>query len=413
MAIGDKIQNRFTAYRDSYTGVTVERLTEPGNVSHHMYFYNRMSTADGKKLLYCAEAEERRLYLMDMETGEAVQLTEGGGLDDYGGILSSDDKYVYYQQEKVIWKLALSGLERECVYRIAEGWTGDSWTVSGDGRYLSVIETLQESLPKREEGAGWDFFAKTCLAKPRCRIVYVDLASGTSRTLLEENCWLGHVQIRPKDPDTIMFCHEGPYDLIDARLWLVQSDGSRCREQPDDLILTHEFWLPDGSRLAFVYRETTGEKREDIRMINPDTMEEEVWMRCSPYAHFICDRQNHYMVGDAQGSDVPIHLLDTKQPGEADGGKADGEKPGETHKERTVAEQPQEVRNDFIYLVDVEGRSEERLCYHGTSWSAAYGNPQDSHPHPCFTEDGKYVIFVSDREGTPCIYRVKLQQKGD
>ena len=174
MAIGDKIQNRFTAYRDSYTGVTVERLTEPGNVSHHMYFYNRMSTADGKKLLYCAEAEERRLYLMDMETGEAVQLTEGGGLDDYGGILSSDDKYVYYQQEKVIWKLALSGLERECVYRIAEGWTGDSWTVSGDGRYLAVIETLQESLPIREEGAGWDFFAKTCLAKPRCRIVYVD-----------------------------------------------------------------------------------------------------------------------------------------------------------------------------------------------------------------------------------------------
>lgn len=179
------------------------------------------------------------------------------------------------------------------------------------------------------------------------------------------------------------------------------------------MILTHEFWLPDGSRLAFVYRETTGEKREDIRMINPDTMEEEVWMRCSPYAHFICDRQNRYMVGDAQGSDVPIHLLNTKQPGEADGGKADGEKPGETHKERTVAEQPEEVRNDFIYLVDVEGRSEQRLCYHGTSWSAAYGNPQDSHPHPCFTEDGKYVIFVSDREGTPCIYRVNLHQRGD
>ena len=256
---------------------------------------------------------------------------------------------------------------------------------------------MEETLPKREKGAGWDFFAKTCLAKPRCRIVYIDLVSGASRTLVEENCWFGHVQIRPGDPDTIMFCHEGPYDLIDARLWLIQSDGSRyrrCREQPDDLILTHEFWLPDGSRLAFVYRETTGEKIEDIRMINPDTMKEEIWMRCSPYAHFICDRQNRYMVGDAQGSDVPIHLLDSEKPCEADKGK------------------PEEVRNDFIYLVDVEGRSEQRLCYHGTSWSAAYGNPQDSHPHPCFTEDGKYVIFVSDREGTPCIYRVNLQQKG-
>ena len=186
-----------------------------------------------------------------------------------------------------------------------------------------------------------------------------------------------------------MFCHEGPYDLIDARLWLVQSDGSNyrcCRQQPSDLILTHEFWLPDGSKLAFVYRETTGEKVENIRMIDPDTMEEEIFMPCSPYAHFICDRKNRYMVGDAQGSDVPIHLL-KDQPEE--GG---------------------EIKNDFIYLVDVEKREERKLCYHGTSWRAVHGNPQDSHPHPCFTEDNRHVIFVSDREGKPCIYMVDLAQ---
>lgn len=391
MAIGDRIWNRFAAYQDLYTGTEVERLTEPDHVSHHMYFYNRMSTSDGRKLLYCAELGERRLYLMDLETGEAVQLTEGGGLDDYGGMISSDDKYVYYQQEKVIWRLSLSDFKRECVYRVAQGWKCGSWTVSDDGRYLALIETLEESLPKQENGTGWDFFAETCLAKPRCRIIYVDLVSETVRTVVEENCWFGHVQIRPGDADTIMFCHEGPYDLIDARLWLVQSDGSRyrcCREQPSDLILTHEFWLPDGSKLAFVYRETTGEKTEDIRMINPDTMEEEIWMRCSPYAHFICDRQNRYMAGDAQGSDVPIHLLAKETP----------------------EEKPKEVQNDFIYLVDVEKRSEQKLCYHGTSWRALYGNPQDSHPHPCFTEDGKYVIFVSDREGMPCIYRVDLEK---
>ena len=46
MAIGDRIQNRFTAYRDIHTGVEVERLTEPGHVSHHMYFYNRMMTGN-------------------------------------------------------------------------------------------------------------------------------------------------------------------------------------------------------------------------------------------------------------------------------------------------------------------------------------------------------------------------------
>ena len=47
------------------------------------------------------------------------------------------------------------------------------------------------------------------------------------------------------------------------------------------------------------------------------------------------------MVGDAQGSDVPIHLL------------------GKETAEETAEEKPEEVRNDFIYLVDVEKRREQ------------------------------------------------------
>lgn len=120
-------------------------------------------------------------------------------------------------------------------------------------------------------------------------------------------------------------------------------------------------------------------------------------MACSPYAHFICDKQNRYMVGDAQGSDVPIHML--KDTDETQGGETTDASPSSC-----------EVKNDFIYLVDVEKREERRLCYHGTSWRAIHGNPQDSHPHPCFTEDNRHVIFVSDREGKPCIYRVDLEQ---
>lgn len=68
------------------------------------------------------------------------------------------------------------------------------------------------------------------------------------------------------------------------------------------------FWLPDGSKFAYVYRETTGDKIENIRLMDPETLKEEILMPCSPFAHFICDKKNEYMVGDSQGSDVPIHL---------------------------------------------------------------------------------------------------------
>ena len=394
MAIGDKIYNHFSTYTDPYTGTEVERLTEPDHTSHHMYFYNRMTTSDGTYLLYCPELNgERQLYMMNLENGEAIQLTEGEGVDEYGGMFSHDDKYVFYQQSNKFYKLNLADLSRECFYETPEGWNGGSAGMSDDNRFMSIVETKKDTVAAKGGGKNWDFFAQNCLAKPLCRIVYIDVEKKTSHVVIEDRCWFGHTQIRPGDPDTIMFCHEGPYDLIDARLWLVQSDGSNyrcCREQPNDLILTHEFWLPDGSKRAFVYRETTGDKVENIRMIDPETLEETILMPCSPFAHFICDKQNKYMVGDSQGSDVPIHLLNQE----------------EQEKDRAAGI----IKNDFIYLIDVAKRKEEKLCYHGTSWLAKHGGPQDAHPHPCFTQDNRYVIFVSDREGKPCIYRVDLEK---
>lgn len=304
-------------------------------------------------------------------------------------MFSHDDKTIFYQQNNRFYAMDAQTLETHCFYETPEGWSGSAPGMSSDNRFMSIVETKQDTLPPRDGSAGWNFFALTCQAKPLCRIVYIDVETGKSHVVLEDHCWFGHTQIRPNDPDTILFCHEGPYDLIDARLWLIKSDGSRyrcCRKQPSDLILTHEFWLPDGSKFAYVYRETTGDKIENIRLMDPETLKEEILMPCSPFAHFICDKKNEYMVGDSQGSDVPIHLLT----------------------EEMLKEKANTISNDFIYLIDVKKRTEKKLCYHGTSWLAKHGNPQDSHPHPCFSEDNKSIIFVSDREGLPCIYQVML-----
>jgi Periplasmic component of the Tol biopolymer transport system len=389
VAKGSIIKNIQTIYTDEHTGIKITRLTEPTHISHHMYFYNRMTTKGTNKLLYAAEFDgERQLYLMDMKTGEAVQMTEGADVGDYNGMISADYKYVFYQQQNTFYKMDIETLEAECIYQSPAGWKLGSPGLSDDDRYMAVVETKEDTIAQNKKNSGnWDFFAKNCLAKPLCRIVYVDIEKKTSHIVLQDNCWFGHVQIRPKDADTILFCHEGPYDLIDARLWLVQKDGSnyrRCREQDSTTILTHEFWMPDGAKFAYVYRETSGERIENIRMMNPKTLEEEILMPCSPYAHFISDKKGKYMVGDAQGSELPIHLL--------------------TDENAHIGSE-----NDYIYLVDVAAKKEMKLCWHGTSWRAKHGNPQDSHPHPCFTEDNESVIFVSDKDGKPCIYKVDIK----
>lgn len=389
MAIGAKLMSTFVKETDPFTGVTMTRLTDPEYISHHMYFYNRMTSSDGKKLVMCQDRDEgRQLYLLDLETGEMEQLTEGEGVADYDGMISPDNKELFFSQKGIYYRMNLETKEKKEFYRSEEGWKGGAMGNSDDFKYMAIIETKQDTLPAQK--GGWNFFAETCLAKPLCRIVYIDVENGTSHVVLEDRCWMGHPQIRPGDPETIMFCHEGPYDLIDARLWLVQRDGSNlrcCREQPSDLILTHEFWLPSGEKLAFVYRETTGDLIENIRLIEPFTLEEEILMPCSPYAHFICDKKYQYMVGDSQGSDLPIHLL--------------------TEEERKRIKES--VLNDFLYLVDVEKRTEKKICYHGTSWSPEFGNTQDTHPHPCFTEDNEKIIFTSDKSGKPCIYMIAVK----
>ena len=386
MAIGDLLHQTPVTTPDPYTGCPVTRLTPPDHTSHHMYFYNRMVTSDSSRLLYCAEINGRRnLYLMELATGDAVQLTEGDALDDYGAMISADDKSVYYQQDRKVWKLDLATLQRTCLYAAPDGWDCGNWGMSDDNRYLVMTETRRDTLPDLTGKKGWEFFPLTCAAKPLCHIVYLDTQTGEHHIVVEDRCWFGHAQLRPGAPDTILFCHEGPYDMIDARLWLIQSDGSRyrcARPQPKDVIITHEFWMPTGDRLAYVYRKADDGSTETIRMMRPETLEEELFMPCLPYAHFICDRQRRWFVGDCQGQETPIHL----QTGEGRG---------------------QEVRNDFIYLVDIARKKEIPLCYHGTSWTTIHGTPQDAHPHPCFTPDGSGVVFTSDREGKPCVYLAK------
>ena len=388
MAVGDIIKNKFYSYTDPVTGTKITRLTEPDHISHHMYFYNKMVTPDDKGLLYAAEIDgERQLYMMDLETGDAKVLTEGDHIDDYGGILSEDGKYFFFQQNMDFIRMDLESGKQECYYTVPDGWRGSSPGPSHDGKYMSIVETKEDTIAVKN-GIGWNFFRENCLAKPHCRIVYIDVCNHTSNIVLEDRCWIGHTQIRPHDPDTIMFCHEGPYDVIDARIWLVNKDGSnlRCgRKQPEDTIITHEYWFPGGEKFAFVYKDMKEGNNETIRTVDPDTLEEEIIMECSAYAHFISNGDNSYMIGDAQGHDVPIHLLEER----------DREDNGE-------------IKNDFIYLIDPRDKKEIKICYHGTSWKGTYPNPQDAHPHPFFTNSSKSVIFVSDKDGLPCLYRAEL-----
>lgn len=77
MSKGQIFHSTFSEYTDPYTGTIVKRLTDPSILSHHMYFYNRMTTSDGQYLLICQKRDEgRQLYTLNLHNGEIRQITE-------------------------------------------------------------------------------------------------------------------------------------------------------------------------------------------------------------------------------------------------------------------------------------------------------------------------------------------------
>ena len=89
----------------------------------------------------------------------------------------------------------------------------------------------------------------------------VDLATGQSRTLLTSNDWLNHLQFSPTDPGLLMYCHEGPWQLVD-RIWTIRTDGSRnhlVHQRTMEMeIAGHEWWGPAGETVWYQLHYPTG-----------------------------------------------------------------------------------------------------------------------------------------------------------
>lgn len=385
--IGKLYEGELASLKDEETGAHIIRLTAGKHVCHHIYPTMSSTTGDGKFLLYFREVSRRRqLYAMNLETGNSLQLTAGKGVDDYHAAFSADGKHVYYLQENVLWKLDARDLLRERIYSPGTEWTMREFSFSDDERYMVSLEAAAGTDIEALSGLrDWSTFAIGSLLEPRCRLVYIDLETGSQTVLVDEDCWLGRPSIRPGDADTIMYCHEGPYNMIDTRIWLVQSDGSNkrpCREQGQDTVLTWEFWFPDGKQLGFLCWNVHDGRPEEIHAISPETLEETTLCSCPPFAHCSCSPDGRYIVGDTAGSTKPVHLRAEGQAASAD--------------------------DDYIYMCDLLTGEELRICHHGSSFLPKYGTVLDSEPHPVFSKDGRSVIYVSDRGGVPSIYRVDL-----
>jgi oligogalacturonide lyase len=377
-------QLSFHTRHDPDTGALVTRLTPLDVTCHRNYFYQKCFTNDGGRLLFGAELGPGRdwnYHLLDLQTQQAVQLTDQPGENTFGGFLSPDDRHLYFvRAERLLVRLSLDTLEEAVIYSVPDDWVGyGTWVANSACTRMVGIEIRRSDWFPLSD---WQKFREMFFARPRCRMIRIDLRSGAREVIHEIDGWLGHPQYRPFDDDTVAFCHEGPHDLIDARMWFCREDGTQVRcgkEHEEGESCTHEFWVPDGSAMIYVSY-LKGHKERWICSLDPVTLVHRRLTAMPPCSHLMSNHDGSLIVGD--GCATPADVDDT-------GGY--------------------QVRNDpYLHLFDLKAGTERSVARHDSSWRVYKGNRQVTHPHPSFTPDEKQVLYTSDHEGEPALYLASL-----
>jgi len=385
--IGQTYPSEKREIQDEKTGRVIWQLTAGDSNNYHFYFTDNSFTLGDKEIYFLSDRgsavpEIYNLFKMDLETGTMTQLTdEPEGIVPSSHTKTPDSQLIAYVTGKQIKVLDTTTNVNTVVYEESgEVHLGHPF-FAPHKKYLGLARNEKVPISR---GANYSGFKETMYATKKgwITLVYLD-GSNKAVDVWEDTHWLGHFQFAPDDSTLAMFCHEGPWNLVHQRIWLldiVTGKVEPCVRQVEDDCIGHEFWTEDG--LIFFDNRRKGHdgtitsdktqatiqhaqepEPEQIPYIGWADKTGKVVRRIDlPYYcnHYHSNRENNLLVGDEVEDLVLIHL--------------EGE----------------------------EARL-ETLCTHQTSWYT-----QQTHCHPTFSWDNQKILYTSDRDGKCQLYLIHL-----
>ena len=347
-------------YSDPLTEREVWRLTGRAGGHYLPDCFQRFVSRHNSFLLVGGGREGKtEAWRVGLPSGLMTQLSEGGGVAARSISLAPDEKSFFFLQDGTLKQTGLRTLKEREIYTVEEGWwaTGELG-ISVDGRYAALVEMSEAARVVKSDGEerGMMQFER----KPRCRIRVVETLKGGSWIAAEEKAWLARPQLRPRR-DQLMYCHEGPWDRVESRIWLVNLDGKQkqgLRPRQGEEELGHEYWTADGRWIGYVHYPDHSGRKTTVRALNPDTREEQVLAPCTQFWHLMGNADNSAIVGGSRSKAGPN-----------------------------------------IYVVFPLTGHEVTICEHASS------GKEEGEPRPAFSPDSQWIYFTSDREGVPAVYR--------
>ncbi|MFA9557876.1 oligogalacturonate lyase family protein [Evansella sp. AB-rgal1] len=373
--------SEMSTYTDSFSGANITKLTDYHAHSFHTYFTNDGWYEKNTKLLIGSDrGNATNLYSVDMKTGELTQLTNYSKeqiVGIQGTYINPQRNEAYFTLDNSIMAINLHSYEERKLYSAPKGYRFSNLSATADGKNLCFA--LGEDLSHRINSnlsSGYVGFEETEAARPHCQICVLSLETSDLVVVHEENRWIGHVNTSPTQSHLLTFCHEGPWDKVDHRIWamdLISKKVWRIRDGFPNQFAGHEYWHADGIHIGY-HGYTESLDRKDGKFIG--------------YVKYDNSDRHEY---DFPYQNMHIHSNDSTMI------VGDGQQASAYHGENY---------QDCIFLWKKNNERMEGpriLCKHRGSFHS-----QKVHVHPRFSPDGSKVLFTSDRNGYGDVYIVNV-----
>jgi oligogalacturonide lyase len=349
---------------DPKSGARVRRLTDHKGHSYHLYFTNPGWWDGGRRLLFGSDRNNRaNLFSIELDTGRITQLTDlEGDTRLQVACVNPVRPEAYFWHERAIAALDLESLRLRRLWPLPEGFRSSMLNCTADGRFVCacIVEDLSGrlSVPLRYAYAD---FRPTWEAHPWSRIMRVAADGGGADVVWEEKAWIGHVNTSPKQAHLLTFCHEGPWDCVDHRIWgfdLRTGKAWQVRPREQGETVGHEYWHADGVHIGYHGQWPDGRRFFGVTRWDNAGRTEVDFPHETGHIH-----SNDFSLVVGDGYKHP-HMRIWRWNGESfDGPRV--------------------------------------LCGHYSS-----SHVQEVHVHPRFSPDGSYVVYTSDATGYGNVYQV-------
>lgn len=361
-------------YRDAETGVVVRQLTGGVGNSNHLYFTNNSFYDKDSKLVFCSDRTGKmNLFSMDLKTYTITQLTDLQTVQKANHMLEAIVDPIknrcYFFADRQLYAIDLETLQSKVIYEMPKGYEPHIVSCAANASYVytAIFEDVNGKVNKAVPENTTEFFHEKFKYVSDSKIVRINSDGSGWEYIHEEPCWIAHVNVNPRNEDQITFCHEGPWDRVDNRLFGMDVAEHRIwKILPKNTkeVIGHEYWYEDGIHVGYHGSIRDSEDRIMSNITFDCTENVSTIFNFNTGHIFSFDEKLIVGDGDSEGRYIRLWRLE------------DG-----------VYQQPR------------------ALCSHFSTFKT-----QNDHAHPRFTPDRQQVIFSSDRDGKTNIYLAQLPE---